>query len=536
MFRQMSIRHKIQGLALVIILTCTVSFTVYHAISERTAILRSIDDRLYTAAYAIPQILPEDYHGRAVNAQSISPEERQQVLKAMSDFARQAGLKYIYSLMNVDGNIVFTSCSATPEELEKGTYTQYFDGYSSASEGVKRAFTSQTVQFLQEADEFGDFRSVLIPLQTDSGKTYVVGSDIPTQFVRERLRHLVVRSVILGLIFFGLFCAVSSFLAERIARPIEKLTLTTNEIIANQFNVIPGTMAALEQITHSSGNEIGALASSIQFLQEELQRYIADLMITTAAKEKIESELKIAHDIQMNLLPRAFPGAPSHPEVEMHAVLEPAREVGGDLFDWFEIGGGRIFFSVGDVSDKGVPAALFMAVTKALFRAYGQENLPLGEVVGIVNNELSRENDSQMFVTVFCGIIDLATGGIEYCDGGHENPLIAARDGSVRLVEKAGGTALGFLPDTPYISETIQLEPGDTFFLYTDGVNEAMDPHHKQFSVGRLQACLEEAAAFPPADLTRHVVDRVHRHAGTEPQSDDITVMAIRYLGRPAAA
>ena len=211
MLRRISIRHKIQGLAVVIILTCTVSFTVYHYISEKNSLLRAIDDRLYTAAYAVPMILPEGFHDRAVDAQSISPEEQRTILRAMSDYANQAGLKYIYSLMMTEGTMVFTSCSATPGELEKGTYTQYFDSYSSASERVKRAFTDHETQFVQEADEFGDFRSVLIPLQTASGKTYVVGADIPTQFVRIRLRQLVVRGAGIGLIFFALFCFLAGF-------------------------------------------------------------------------------------------------------------------------------------------------------------------------------------------------------------------------------------------------------------------------------------------------------------------------------------
>jgi len=266
-------------------------------------------------------------------------------------------------------------------------------------------------------------------------------------------------------------------------------------------------------------------------MQESLQEYIVNLKKTTAAKERIENELKIAHDIQMGLLPKAFPGAPKVPAVEMHALLEPARQVGGDLYDCFVIDDEHIFFSVGDVSDKGVPAALFMAVTKTLFRAHVQEKMPLVEVVQTVNNELCRDNTSQMFVTMFCCIINIRTGEIECCDGGHENPFILYSNQTVEMVEKKGGMALGFIPDTPYESETIHLEPGDTFFLYTDGVNEAMNTAREQFSVSTLKECLEEICYLPVEEITKHVMEKVHTHAGDEPQSDDITVFAIRFKG-----
>jgi len=534
MAKSHSIKNKIYTFVFIITLTCTFGYTVYHYRSEKAVILRAIDNKLIASAYAVPHILAEDFHVRAVDAESIPSDERKKNLKLLTDYVYDVGVKYIYSIIQSDNQYVFTSSSATTDELDSGDYVKYFEVYLMPSEGLISAFDNHTIIFEEEVDEFGYFRSVLIPLKTSNGITYVVGADIPMEFVQSSLRLLLIKSTAIGIIFFIIFFVISVMVGNRIANPIVKLTDSTFEVIQKGFDFSTISTDPLEEIARASNDEIGKLAKTYMYMQRELQQYIINLTETTAAKERIESELKIAHDIQMGLLPKAFPGAPSIPELNMHALLEPAKQVGGDLYDSFVIDDEHIFFGIGDVSDKGVPAALFMAVTKALFRAYGQEDMPLNEIVQTVNNELSRENTTQMFVTMFCCIIDIKTGTIEYCDGGHENPFILYRNQTVEMVEKKGGMALGFMPDTPYESETIRLEPGDTFFLYTDGVNEAMNTAHEQFSVPYLQECLEEKCQSTPDVITKHIMEKVHEHAGTEPQSDDITVFAVRFNGNGA--
>jgi sigma-B regulation protein RsbU (phosphoserine phosphatase) len=346
-----------------------------------------------------------------------------------------------------------------------------------------------------------------------------------------RIRRLLIHSAAIAVLFSVVFTAISYAWAGRIANPIVKLTKNALEVVDKNFNFTEISTQPIEQVSQTSKDEIGKLAKTFKNLITELQVYIVNLRETTAAKERIESELKIAHDIQMGLLPRTFPEAPAVPQLSMHGIVEPAKEVGGDLYDSFAIDSERVFFGVGDVSDKGMSAALFMAVTKALFRAYGQEGLPLGEVLQTVNNELCRDNDSQMFVTVFFCVINVTTGEIEYCDGGHENPFILYKDGAVELLKKRGGTALGFMPDMPYDSGTIRLQPGDTIFLYTDGVNEAMNTERRQFSVPYLEECLKKLTRTAPKEITQTIVKKVHEHAGEAPQSDDITVFAVQYLG-----
>ena len=251
----------------------------------------------------------------------------------------------------------------------------------------------------------------------------------------------------------------------------------------------------------------------------------------TARRRLLDKELELAHDIQMAMLPRAFP---SRPEVDVAAVLRPARSVGGDLYDVVEVGG-RVWLLIGDVSGKGVGAALFMAVTKTLFRALAPGAPSVAEAVGRVNRELSRDNERAMFVTVFAARLELATGELEYVNAGH-NPTY--RLGAAGCTPLGGPVdpALGALDDYSYRSGRVRLDPGDALLLYTDGVVEARSPREEEFQAERLEAYLVAGRGVPAASLVRGLVERVEEFAGDTPQYDDVTVLALRWLGGTAGA
>ena len=253
---------------------------------------------------------------------------------------------------------------------------------------------------------------------------------------------------------------------------------------------------------------------------------------TTAAKERIDSELAVARDIQKQIVPSHF-GFPGNPEFELHAVMEPAKAVGGDLYDFFLIDERRLFFLIGDVSDKGTPAALYMAIAKALFRNSAQNrNLPLNEVMASVNRQLAIDTPTEMFVTIFACVLDLETGVITYSDGGHELPALLRADGSAELLAKRGGLALGFMPDYVFTTGEIRLSPGDALLVYTDGVTEAMNELHALFSAeGIVRVLTGVTVEAPTTTITRTLLAAVRSFAGTAPQSDDITMLAVRWKG-----
>ena len=258
----------------------------------------------------------------------------------------------------------------------------------------------------------------------------------------------------------------------------------------------------------------------------------ARLIEAYVEKQRMEEALKLAHEIQMSILPKIFPPFPQHPEFDLYAMIEPAREVGGDFYDFFLTDDERLCFAIGDVSGKGVPASLFMAVTKTLLRVTATRTRRPEAVLAELNNELCRDNDTGMFVTIFYGVLHVRTGMVEYCNGGHNPPYVLSPHGTVVPVSSAKGMALGVVPNAPYQARQLQLHAGESLFLYTDGLTEAMDRAYNLFSDHRLLECLQDMSGAVPADLIRGAVSAVKRFAVGAEQSDDITALAIQYLGR----
>lgn len=250
----------------------------------------------------------------------------------------------------------------------------------------------------------------------------------------------------------------------------------------------------------------------------------------------LRNSLELARDIQMGLVPRTFPAFPDIASIDIFAAIDPALDVGGDLYDYFALDANRICFIIGDVSDKGIPAALFMAMARTAFRMGALAvDQPIDVTMGKLNAFLCDSNSSQMFVTAFAGILDLRTGLIQYADGGHELPFVVSKTGEVREIDKIGGLALGFIPDYQFHSGTIQLQPGESLFIYTDGVTEAMNPAHELFGAQRIHDTLARTPAGANAKtLTEDLLTSVKTFVNGAPQSDDITVVMIRYLGNSA--
>ena len=242
----------------------------------------------------------------------------------------------------------------------------------------------------------------------------------------------------------------------------------------------------------------------------------------------LQRELDVASKMQKSILPTRFP---KREDFEVFAHMEPARNVGGDFYDIIQLGGGRLGLCIADVSDKGVPAALFMMSSRTLLKgaSIGCENP--GDVLREVNDLLRETNETEMFVTLLYGIYDPATGDFTYANGGHNEPLLVRPDGSSTLLPRTGGVILGVIPGIEFNQDTVNLAPGDTLFMYTDGVTEAMDMKAEEFGMERLSDIF---AGSPPTDakeITMSVFGAVHDFAGETPQSDDITCLTLHRSG-----
>lgn len=242
--------------------------------------------------------------------------------------------------------------------------------------------------------------------------------------------------------------------------------------------------------------------------------------------KRVEEALALAHDIQMSMLPKIGPAVIANPKIELHAFISPAKEVGGDFYDFFFTDENTLVFAIGDVSGKGVPAALFMAVTKTLIKAIAKTYNTPAEILNLANKELIQDNDSFMFVTIFIGILNIDTGEMHYSNGGHNLPFIINNTGEINQIATTPGVCLGIAADMKYHSAKIILNKGDCLFLYTDGVTEAMNMKKQQFSEERLYKLLQNSHDICLKQLIEKISTEVSHFTRNTLQSDDITMMA----------
>ncbi len=317
--------------------------------------------------------------------------------------------------------------------------------------------------------------------------------------------------------------ALIAGLSHRLTRPLRELSASAERIATGDLeSPLPPVRSA---------DEVGALTDAFHDMRDSLKTYIENLETTTKAKERLESELEIARRIQMDMLPAPMAGGGPDDGYELAATLVPARHVGGDLYDYFVLDG-KLSFVVGDASGKGVAAALFMARAKTLFQTIASRERDLAEVIRNLNRGLCDENEQGMFVTAFAGTLDTRTGELVYVGAGHDAPVVvpgAAAPPS--LLPLDGGTVLGLIDVADFRAQRTELAKGDTLVIYTDGVGEALDENGDFFTIERLVETLAKAPTGTTADVTRTVLDTVKSFAGKAPQSDDITVMAVRYTG-----
>lgn len=335
----------------------------------------------------------------------------------------------------------------------------------------------------------------------------------------DRLRRAVMSIVVVGLLLM-LYLFIRIITRE--LSPLRRLAREAETIASGQFDAVLPDFQRID--------EIGQLSHSFGNMQQSLVKYIEELKETTAQKASIESDLRIASDIQMGMLPEQFPTKADRDDVQIYASLTPAKEVGGDLFDFY-FRDDKLFFCIGDVSGKGVPASLFMAVTRSVFRTVSvHESMP-NNIVTIMNTIIADMNKTQMFVTLFVGVLDLPTGHLHYCNAGHDAPLLIG-DGIGELPCDPN-IPVGFLPSWEYSLQETQISTGTTIFLFTDGLTEAMDTNYAQFQMERINDVASQALSQQqqePHQLINKMTDAVHQFVGDAEQSDDLTMMAIQYI------
>ena len=342
-------------------------------------------------------------------------------------------------------------------------------------------------------------------------------SDIFSGF--DRLRTTVMSIVTVGLLLMLYFFIR---IITRELKPLRRLAHEAETIASGQFDAVLPNFERTD--------EIGQLSHSFGNMQQSLVKYIEELKTTTAQKASIESDLRIASGIQMGMLPEVFPTKDDRDDVQLYASLTPAKEVGGDLFDFY-FRDEKLFFCIGDVSGKGVPASLFMAVTRSTFRTVSAHESMPDRIVSIMNKTIADMNKNNMFVTLFVGVLDLPTGRLHYCNAGHDAPLLVGA--GVGELPCDPNIPVGVMPEWEYSLQEAQIFNGTTIFLFTDGLTEATNANFKLFEMERVNDVAARALANQqqePRQLISQMTDAVHQFVGDAEQSDDLTMMAIQYI------
>ena len=338
---------------------------------------------------------------------------------------------------------------------------------------------------------------------------------------------------------FAIGSVVAAISARRIVKPVTALTAAAAEVDADTLAFKPETLDPVAERRDELGSLVRVFQHMVrqvqareEYLESMVRARTRDLEESNAqlekAKQRMEAELNIAHTLQGAILPKTLPENPSY---SGHALMTPAREMGGDFYDFFTLNDGRLSVVMADVSGKGVPAAFFMAIARTVMRAAAARHPNPGACLEEVNDAICAQNPQDLFVTLFYGILDPDTGKFEYANAGHNPPYLVNRPGEVSPLPTTGGMAVGVLPGLPYDEDAVTLVPGDTMFLYTDGITEAMNVDDEEFTDARLEAALATGGEIPVEAVLTSVTDAVRSFVGGAEQSDDITCIVLRFGG-----
>lgn len=333
-----------------------------------------------------------------------------------------------------------------------------------------------------------------------------------------------VKYIVLFLVVIGaVMLLVASRFADKLADPVVLLTGQVSQIEGDNLDFTNELR---------TGDEVQVLGDAFESMTGRMKDYIRDITAITAEKERIGAELSVATHIQASMLPCIFPPYPERKEFELYASMDPAREVGGDFYDFFLTDQDHLGIVIADVSGKGVPAALFMVIAKTLIKNRALSGERVDEIFTHANNQLCEGNAEDMFVTAWIGIIELSTGHMEWCDAGHEIPYLIHDDGTMEKIQpERKRLPLAAIEDTQYSANETDLRVGDMIFLYTDGVPEACDKNDVLFGIGRLEQALSTEYRDDPETMLRAVRSDVDRFVGEASQFDDLTMLCIQYRG-----
>lgn len=462
----------------------------------------------------------------------VETEEKDDYYYEILDFLNvtqyETDLKYYYVFVPYENDLVYVWDAVNVEgACDLGQHEKYMSAESKAATfEVFRQNPPEKIS-IQKDKKYGHIASAYSPIFNSSGDPVaVVGVDLSIPGFRKTIAMymLLVVAAIFTITMIALTVFYSS-VEKNIIKPISMLTKSTGEMIDN-----------LERdrevdIDIHTGDEIEELADAIKKMDGDLHDYIHELSAVTAEKERIGTELNIAKRIQEGMLPNIFPPFPERSEFDLYASMIPAKHVGGDFYDFFMVDDTHLALVIADVSGKGVPGALFMAISKVLIKTSVQAGRGPAETLKRVNNQLLEGNNTGLFVTVWLAVIDITTGKGVAANAGHMHPVLKRKGGEYELIKYRHSPAVATIEGIPFKEHEFELGPGDTLFVYTDGVTEATNTEEELFGEDRMIEALNANTDEGAAGMLPAVKEAIDVFVGDAPQFDDITMLIFEYKG-----
>ena len=345
-----------------------------------------------------------------------------------------------------------------------------------------------------------------------------------SDFHSSLMKKLIILVVVSGLVLVLASVLLLFFINRSAIRPLARVQQGVRE-----YMVTKNSQSIVDQLSEiRQRNEFGVLADDVSHMVVEINRHTYQIAKLSGERERVATELSLAANIQMGVLPVDFP---KEKDYELYASMTPAKEVGGDLYDFFDIDETHIGLVIGDVSGKGVPASLFMMIAKLLIQEYGRTETSAATVLAKANKTLCANNTNDMFVTAWFGILDRTTGKITAASAGHEFPIMRDPDGEYRLIKDRHGFVLGAMDISKYKEYELELKPGGTLLVYSDGAPEATNASDELFGTDRMLEAMNKYPEDHPKEVIEHLTEAINEFVGDAPQFDDLTMLCIRYNG-----
>ena len=516
----------------VMLLAIVGSVTAIIAVQYRERMVQYYSEMAFNMATYASKIIDGDLARRYVET-GVKDEYYERIRMILLRAKQAMGLSYFYVVVPEPDKQVYIWDSGEPGEegvCDLRTEECYFS--ERANVIMRAAFAKDAPHqiVVTRTEEYGYIASAYVAILDKSGTPAALASvDVSMDVIDSQINGMILASVVFSVVVLFFFLLGYWWCIRRVViNPLDTLSQAARNFTSEHARE---DGLVMDKIRITSRDEIGDLYKAMSKMEIDMTNYLSNLQKVTAERERVGAELNIAKQIQSDMLPSIFPAFPDRRDFDIYAMMTPAKEVGGDFYDFFLVDDTHLAIVIADVSGKGVPAALFMVIAKTLIKNRTFAGGTPGQILADVNNQLCEGNVAQLFVTVWMGILDLATGKGVAVNAGHEHPVVCRKGGAFELVTYRHSPAVATVENMRFPEHEFELRPGDKLFVYTDGVPEATNGVPELYGCERMIKALNDAKDRQLKDLLADIKSDIDRFVGDAPQFDDVTMLALTYFG-----